>query len=218
MSLVSDLKKLVTDSKRVKNAIGSERARISTRLIELQRERQELLHAPLNRNDLEQALLDDLKATAAEGLRDGEMNAILADCQRHPAARIESFDTRALFPPFPTRGTHNELMVLLLGVDNIMAALKPALDRLDYSQAGAPVAQRRARLAEIDRELADLASQKADLEEALGEPTPTPRKAPEPRVGDTMEKIGPYGETLVGTYANPTGHGGGWIWREKEAA
>jgi len=133
--------------------------------------------------------------------------------------RVEDPANCANYSPIP-RKVDGPLLALLLGPDRVLAALKPLLDKLDYAQSGPPLVERRARLKEIDSELAELTSQKAELDQALGVQAGPAKVEPSgPKIGDTQEKIDKFGRPWIATWCQPTEFGApGWTWKRKEEA
>ncbi len=217
MSVITDLKTLIREAGKAKRKVADERARISNRLIELQAERKALLSAPLSRQDLEACLRDDITAAGREAMG-WDVPRLLEDARQHAGGRVEYPVDHAVYSPIPSK-IDGHLVCLLLGPEAIISALAPALDKLDFTGAGLPLEQRRARLAEITAEISELVAQRQELAEALDEPEPKYKAKPgTPQLGDTQEKIGGDGKVYVGTFCNPTGHGSpGWLWKEKAA-
>ena len=219
MANVKDLAALARQAAKVKAELASERGALNIRLAELRYERQGLLRQPLNRTDLEDALRADLEAAAELALRDGDMERTLAECRDRPAARIDNAADRALYLPIPSRITPEHL-VLYFGPDRILEALQPALARLTFDGAGPALAERRARLVEIDREIAAVTRQREELDRVLGEEEAPPSAPSGPQPGDKLPAVKNHdGRMMEATWIRrqmgDTGHfSEGWHWHE----
>lgn len=170
---------------RIKREMSGELAKTRLRISDLKAERERLTHAPLSRADLEDALRADLALAGKEALP--SVQRLAEEAQTRTTLRVEGSQDAALYHPLPSRFTP-EILALLIPADQILAAIKPALDGLDYSRSGPPLAERRKRIAEIDGELSELEPQAAELAEALGQPANSAKpRPPGPKPGDTKE-------------------------------
>lgn len=218
IEIIKNLAELTRQALSVKREIGAGRDKLAARISALQAEREALVNAPLAREDLIQAIRNDITAAGQAALRDhGDILRALEEARDRPAVRVEDPDNCANYNPLPSK-PDGALLALLLGPEVILAAVTPLLDKMSFTGAGKPLPERRDRLAVLDKELGELVKQRAELEAALAEPAPKP-EAKGPRLGDTIERIDNFGKPWVGTWANPTGYGSpGWIWKEKTAA
>lgn len=218
MSVISDLKAVIRESKKAQIRVSQERDRINARLIELQGERKAVLGAPLSRADLEACLTSDIAAAGREALT-SDVAHLVEDARVRAGGRVEYPVDFANYSPVPSK-VDGSLICALLGPEAIVAALAPALDRLDYTLAGLPLAERRARVEAIDTEINDLVAQRQELSAAMDDPEPVAKPKPgQPRLGDKMEKIGADGKTYVATWCQPTPYGSpGWAWKLKGEA
>lgn len=219
IEIIKNLAELTRQALSVKREIGAGRDKLVGRIGALQAEREALVNAPLAREDLIQAIRNDITAAGQAALRDhGDILRALEEARDRPAVRVEDPDNCANYNPLPSK-PDGALLALLLGPEVILGAVTPLLDKMSFTGAGKPLPERRTRLAALDKELGELVKQRAELEAALAEPAPKPAEAKGPRLGDTIERIDNFGKPWVGTWANPTGYGSpGWIWKEKTAA
>lgn len=146
---------------------------LKSKLAELKAERAKIASAPLTREDTESLLLASLQRQCQETLLDEGLLRELTDLQGQGRYLIDMNVNPACTPLTPevgnvcTQSLLLRIQALLSEPDAILARLKPALDRLDFSQAGRPLDKRRAKVATLDAEISRIQSELDSLETAI---------------------------------------------------
>ncbi|MGB5832713.1 MAG: hypothetical protein WBG92_12075 [Thiohalocapsa sp.] len=163
-----------------------------------------LRNAPLGRDDTETALKRALTESAAESLTTVAMAEQL-DYIRRAADTELTKQPCALLAPVPPRP--EEAARLLLAVMATPAALvkslKPALDALDFSDAGPSLAERKPEIDHHEKTLADLEAEQNDIGAALtaaGIAVAGLRDAKDPKPGDQVKVSDHTGQRWIGTW------------------
>ena len=182
-SAISELRNLISATHGTKNDIA-------TALTAAESERRSLLSAPLNRADLEAVLIRDLQAQQADALASEEL---LADIRYTQTSAIKNQiqGDAASSSPFIAGGYSQAVLdrlIFALGDPaEILKRLKPVIDRLDFKTAGPSMAERKTRLATLDKTIAGLRDELAELADVLANSNPTVSTKQEPKAGERRE-------------------------------
>ena len=211
----ADLQTLKTQleaSRRAVQAAQYAAAEIREKLSAIADERETLRAAPLTRSDLEAVLLRDLQAHFETATAENsELAHELRHMQRQSIGPQIDGDAPSI-SPFRAMQYRQEVMdkVLLLSTPaDILKRMKPVLDKIDFADAGPPLADRRTRLAELAEQERLLLAEQTEINALLGiEPPPEPA-APIPQgqtsISPTQGKVLPGGMenlSLPPGYAN----------------
>ena len=182
-SAISELRNLISATHGTKNDIA-------TALTAAESERRQLLSAPLNRADLEAVILRDIALQQSDALNNEELLAELAYSQSRGIPNQLSGDA-ASSSPFIASGFSQPILdrlIFALGDPaEILKRLKPVIDRLDFSSAGPSMAERKTRLATLDKTIAGLRDELAEITDVLANSNPAVVTKVEPRVGERRE-------------------------------
>lgn len=190
--------------KRAVSDVGSQIAAASAQAEALKRQREELSAQPANRADLERFLLSEIDRLAdgydaalskrlVAFLRFGdELPEVLADTTagHRNDARKHLLDSELLRPTFDKPGAFGAdagMLFSLVGRDAMKTAIRQRMAALTIENEGPPQAERRKRLAELDRQIEDTETKLDALRQAaedsglrvdsLARPAPTPPPA-----------------------------------------
>ena len=182
-SAVESLRSMISTTHVAKNDI-------SAALTAAESERRSLLSAPLNRADLESVLVRDIAAQQAAALANEELLADLRYTQTS-AIKNQLEGTAASSAPF-TAGKYSQTIIdrLVFAMGDpaeILKRLKPAIDRLDFKTAGPAMADRKVKIAALDKTIAGLRNDLAEIESVLSNADPTVQQNTEPRPGERRE-------------------------------
>ena len=182
-SAISELRTLLTTTTVAKNDIAAA-------LNQAESERRSLLSAPLCRADLEAVILRDIAAQQADALNNEELLAELAYSQSRGIANQIQGDA-ASSSPFTAAAFNQAVldrMIFALGDPaTILQRLKPAIDKIDFSGAGPALSERKARIAALDKTIASLRNELAEIDSVLHNADPTVVTKQEPRPGERRE-------------------------------
>ena len=182
-SAISELRNLISTTHVAKNDI-------SAALTAAESERRSLLSAPLNRADLEAVLVRDIAAQQADALANEELMADIRYTQTS-AIKHQLQGDAASSSPF-TASVFNQSvldrMIFALGDPaEILKRLKPVIDRIDFKTAGPSMAERKTRLATLDKTIAGLRTELAEIDSVLHNADPTVVTKQDPRPGERRE-------------------------------
>ena len=182
-SAIESLRSMISTTHVAKNDI-------SAALTAAESERRSLLSAPLNRADLESVLVRDIAAQQAAALANEELLADIRYSQTS-AIKHQIEGTAASSSPF-TSGKYSQSvldrLVFAMGDPaEILKRLKPAIDRLDFKTAGPAMADRKVKIAALDKTIAGLRNDLAEIESVLSNADPTVQQNTEPRPGERRE-------------------------------
>lgn len=182
-SAISELRTLITTTHVAKNDIAAA-------LTAAESERRSLLSAPLNRADLEAVLIRDLQAQQADALANEELLADIAYTQsRGIANQLEG--NAASSSPF-TASVFNQsvldrLIFALGDPAEILKRLKPVIDRIDFKSAGPAMAERKTRLASLEKQISGLRNELSEIDDVLANSNPAVVTKSEPKPGERRE-------------------------------
>jgi hypothetical protein len=173
------------------SGIRSRRAVLVSQLGELDAESQTLKTAPLTRDDFEAVLIRDVAAQQSNALADAELIAELEYLRSRNVQNQLAGDAGNM-SPFMRQQYNQSIVDRLLAVSvaprDIVKRLSPAIDTLDFSQSGPPLAERKARLAEIEKQRQAIQSELTEIEALLANADPNRMYAvAEPKVGERRE-------------------------------
>ena len=182
-SAISELRTLLTTTTVAKNDIAAA-------LNQAESERRSLLSAPLCRADLEAVILRDIALQQAAALQNEELLADIRYTQTS-AIKHQLEGNACSSSPF-TASVFNQsvldrLIFALGDPATILTRLKPAIDRLDFKTAGPSMAERKTRLAALDKTIAGLRDELAEIADVLANSNPAVVTKVEPRVGERRE-------------------------------
>ena len=182
-SAVESLRSMISTTHVAKNDI-------SAALTAAESERRSLLSAPLNRADLESVLVRDIAAQQAAALANEELLADIRYSQTS-AIKHQIEGTAASSSPF-TSGKYSQSvldrLVFAMGDPaTILTRLKPAIDRLDFKTAGPSMTERKTRLSALDKTIASLRADLAEIDDVLANSNPAIQTRVEPKVGERKE-------------------------------
>ena len=182
-SAISELRTLLTTTTVAKNDIAAA-------LNQAESERRALLSAALNRADLEAIILRDVAAQQSDALNNDELLAELAYSQSRGIANQIQGDA-ASSSPFTAAGFNQAVLdrlIFALGDPaTILNRLKPVIDRIDFSGAGPALAERRVRLASLEKQISGLRNELAEIDDVLANSNPTVSTKQEPKAGERRE-------------------------------
>ena len=182
-SAISELRTLITTTHSTKNDIAAA-------LTAAESERRSLLSAPLNRADLEAVILRDIALQQSDALANEELMADIRYTQTS-AIKHQLQGDAASSSPF-TASVFNQSvldrMIFALGDPaEILKRLKPVIDRIDFKTAGPSMAERKTRLATLDKTIAGLRTELAEIDSVLHNADPTVVTKQDPRPGERRE-------------------------------
>ena len=182
-SAIESLRSMISTTHVAKNDI-------SAALTAAESERRSLLSAPLNRADLESVLVRDIAAQQAAALANEELLADLRYTQTS-AIKNQLEGTAASSAPF-TAGKYSQTIIdrLVFAMGDpaeILKRLKPAIDRLDFKTAGPSMTERKTRLSALDKTIASLRADLAEIDDVLANSNPAIQTRVEPKVGERKE-------------------------------
>lgn len=182
-SAIESLRDLIGTTHQTKSAIAEQ-------LSQAESERRSLLSAPLNRADLEAIILRDIRAQQADALANEELLADIRYTQTS-AIKHQLQGDAASSSPFVSGGysqTMIDRLILAMGDPaEILKRLKPAIDRLDFKTAGPAMADRKVKIAALDKTIAGLRNDLAEIESVLSNADPTVQQNVEPSPGERRE-------------------------------
>lgn len=182
-SAVESLRSMISTTHVAKNDI-------SAALTAAESERRSLLSAPLNRADLEAIILRDIRAQQADALANEELLADIRYTQTS-AIKHQIEGTAASSSPF-TSGKYSQSvldrLVFAMGDPaEILKRLAPAINKIDFKTAGPAMADRKVKIAALDKTIAGLRNDLAEIESVLSNADPTVQQNTEPRPGERRE-------------------------------
>ena len=182
-SAIESLRSMISTTHVAKNDI-------SAALTAAESERRSLLSAPLNRADLEAVLVRDIETQQAAALANEEL---LADIRYSQTRAIQNQleGNAASSSPF-NAGEYSQTMIdrLVFAMGDpatILTRLKPAIDRLDFKTAGPSMTERKTRLSALDKTIASLRADLAEIDDVLANSNPTVQQNVEPKPGERRE-------------------------------
>lgn len=144
-TLITSLKSALTEGR-------STASQLETKLADLTAQAKALRAAPMSRADTEATLLDALVAQQSRALELFAANIAYAR-DRLAAPRIASEAHISDVTPVDSRLDSDALALLLGTPETIMARIQPALDAMSFDSKAIPIAARRSKLIELDKEI-----------------------------------------------------------------
>lgn len=182
-SAISELRTMLTTTHVAKNDIAAA-------LTAAESERRQLLSAPLCRADLEAVLIRDLQAQQGDALANEELMADIRYTQTS-AIKHQLQGDAASSSPFTAAAFNQAVLdrlIFALGDPaTILQRLKPAIDKIDFSSAGPALSERKARIAALDKTIASLRNELAEIDSVLHNADPTVVTKQDPRPGERRE-------------------------------
>jgi hypothetical protein len=203
---INDLRDLLTNAR-----MG--RADIAKQLANAESERAALLSAPLNRSDLESILIRDIQAQQAAALESDDLISDLAYVQSK-AISNQMAGTAPSASPFVagkySQDVLNRLFFALGDPAEILKRLAPAISKIDFKSAGPSLTERRKLIATLDKTIAGLRDDLAEIEAVLSNADTSKVTGPaEPKTGERREMA--PGEWATWRYM-PGQQTGFWDW------
>lgn len=180
---VADLRAMIEQTR-------NSRVEFGEKLAAAEAERSQLLSAPLNRADLEAVLVRDIAAQQAAALENEEL---LAEFRYTQARGIQNqiLGDAASSSPFVagkySQSVLDRLVFAMGDPANILQRLKPALDKIDFRKCGPALAERKNRLAAVEKTIAGLRAELAEIDSVLRNAEPNVHHPIEPKVGERRE-------------------------------
>lgn len=174
---------LASIAESLRNALSLSRqsaAEIKSKLAELKAERKRISEALLCRADLEALVLASLERQKQRALADTDLINGLQYGHMLAGAWANGDDLATLtdmtpvtnrFDSLCTLSEMDKLAALLSEPRDILARLKPIFDGMDFSNAGRPMQSRRAKVTQLDSEIAKLEAELAGIESAIQQTT-----------------------------------------------
>ena len=189
------------------------RADIAKQLSAAESERAALLSAPLCRADLESILVRDIQAQQAAALESDDLISDLAYVQSK-AISNQMAGTAPSASPFVagkySQDVLNRLVFALGDPAEILKRLGPAIDKISFKTAGPSLAERKKQIAALDKTIAGLRDDLAEIEAVLSNADTSKITGPaEPKSGERREMA--PGEWATWRYM-PGQQTGFWDW------
>ena len=202
---ISELRNYLTEARRAKNDVAAQ-------LDAAEAERKTLLSAPLTRADLEAALLRDIQAQQATALENDDLLAELRYSQSRGIKSQLAGDAPSASPFISGKFSQDILdrIVFALGDPvEILKRLKPVIGKIDFRDAGPSLEDRKTRLAALDKTIAGLRDELAEIDHLLTNANPAINTLQEPKTGERREMA--PGEWATWRYM-PGQQTGFWDW------
>ena len=146
------------------------RAELVEKLKTIQTQIKRLQSLPLTRADLEAALLRDIAEQQRLALIDEDFIGVLKYAQSR-GIREQLAGTSPTTSPFDdsqyNKAIQSRLLAIIGDPAKILSRLKPAIDKIDFRDAGPALADRKSQIAELEKQVAALTTEISDLTELL---------------------------------------------------
>lgn len=159
-----------------------------------------LQSAPLNRADLESILLRDIAEQQRQALADDEFVAVLKYAQSR-GIREQLNQTAPSASPFDdsqyNKAIQARLVAIIADPAVILSRLKPAIDKIDFREAGPALEDRKKQIGDLAKQVAALTTEITDLTELLDVDVRKNYTPTGPKIGDRKLIDGSWAEWAV---------------------